>query len=147
MRLWAVATGRALGAPLRGEAENPTNYRGGLAFSPDGTLLAGSSLDGVACVWDTATGEARGPRVSHGGPVLHVAFSPDGATLATGSNDATVGLWDVKTWEPAGPPLRQEDMIHAMAWSPDGSLLATASGYGKTRLWEVRPAASVASPW
>src|SRR5262249_53781302 len=52
----------------------------GVAFSPDGRLLATTGFDGVACVWDAAGGrEFRPLRVPSGvsGPA---AFAPDGRT-------------------------------------------------------------------
>ena len=54
----------------------------GLAFSPDGKVLAtGHSNNGVR-LWDLATGKAREPFPASEGNVTRLAFSPDGAVLA-----------------------------------------------------------------
>ena len=66
----------------------------GVAFSPDGTLLATASHDKTARLWDPATGEHLRTLTGHTDPVLGVAFSPDGTLLATASHDKTARLWD-----------------------------------------------------
>jgi WD40 repeat protein len=55
----------------------------GLAFSPDGRILASGAQDDTTRVWDVATGRAIAI-LNHPLPVLAVAFSPDGRTLASG---------------------------------------------------------------
>ena len=57
----------------------------GVAFSPDGRLLATASRDQTARLWDPATGECLRTLTGHDGWVLGVAFSPDGRLLATAS--------------------------------------------------------------
>jgi WD40 repeat protein len=50
----------------------------GVAFSPDGALLATASQDQTARLWDVATGQPSGtPLPSHTDAVYAVAFSPD----------------------------------------------------------------------
>ena len=71
----------------------------GVAFSPDGRLLATASLDGTARLWDPATGEHRRTLTGHTGWVHGVAFSPDGRLLATASDDGTARLWDPASGE------------------------------------------------
>jgi WD40 repeat protein len=69
----------------------------GVAFSPDGTLLATASHDRTARLWDPATGQHRSTLEGHTDWVSGVAFSPDGTLLATASDDGTVRLWDPAT--------------------------------------------------
>jgi WD40 repeat protein/tRNA A-37 threonylcarbamoyl transferase component Bud32 len=66
----------------------------GLAWSPDGRLLAAGCDDRKAYVWDTATWRQQAVLEGHQRPVCTVAFSPSGEVLATGSTDGTTRLWD-----------------------------------------------------
>ena len=68
----------------------------GLAFRPDGKILAAATQATTIDLWDTATGQEIGqPLTGHTGSVTSVAFSPDGTLLAVGGADHTVRLWDV----------------------------------------------------
>ena len=73
--------------------ETPTRVYA-VAWSPDGSRLAGSTEDGDVYLWDRASGSARILR-GHSEPCVRLTFSPDGTLLATGSRDGTTRFWDV----------------------------------------------------
>ena len=74
-------------------------FRSVLTFSPDGSILIGSSMgvwDIPIKLWDVETGNSLGILSGHTEPVEALTFSHDGKILASGSDDGTVLLWD---WE------------------------------------------------
>lgn len=67
---------------------------GGMAFSPDGSLLAGISGYAIR-LWDTAMWEERPPLAGHNKAVETLTFTPDGRQLITSSRDGTIRVWDL----------------------------------------------------
>jgi len=78
----------------------------GVAFSPDGNLLAAGYGDGTVQLWDPAAGQPAGAALQAGSGVRGVAFSPDGKFLASADADGGVTLWTVATGQLYGPVLR-----------------------------------------
>jgi energy-coupling factor transporter ATP-binding protein EcfA2 len=82
-----------------------TNAVVGLAFSPDGKMIASSGVDRTVRRWDAATGASLGqPILGHTDMVADVAFSPDGKMIASASFDRMVRRWDAATGRPIGQP-------------------------------------------
>jgi WD40 repeat protein len=65
----------------------------GVAFHPDGTRLATTSLDGTTKIWSLTTGQELFTLFGHASGVQGVAFHPDGTRLATAGQDGTVRLY------------------------------------------------------
>jgi serine/threonine protein kinase/WD40 repeat protein len=112
-----------------------------LAFSPDGSQVAGANRDGFITVWNTTTGERLNPQTP---PASLLALSPDGRTMAMGqdfrprvfehrSYPTTLALIDGMTGRERQffdmPP---SNRIVAAEFSPDGKTLAIAVAMGSS---------------
>ena len=122
--VWNAATGaRVRDLPAGDDVADG----GGVAVSPDGALVAGSTSEGTT-IWDARTGQVRATFGS-GLEVPHqVAFSPDGAVVLTGEG--------VARRVADGSAVTTLDAGAGAALSPDGRIAATA-GWGPTAtLWD-----------
>jgi WD40 repeat protein/serine/threonine protein kinase len=122
VKLWDVATGK-----------EKLNFRAhealveGVAFSPDGHLLASASYDGTVKVWDVATGQLTLTLRGHAAGVHSVAFCPDGQRLASASDDQTVKVWDVRTGQETLSLQGHSRPVRCVAWSHTGRSIVSAS--------------------
>jgi WD domain, G-beta repeat len=115
-----------------------------VAFSPDGSLLAGAQQEGTALLWASDGWRRVGAPLGslREARALAVPFSPDGRTLATSHADGAVLLWDVASQEPIGSPLPgPTETLTTARFTPDGSRLFVLQDDGRAFRWEVDPAA------
>jgi WD40 repeat protein len=118
----------------------------GVAFSPDGKMLASSSEDQTIILWDVTTRQPIGqPLTGHNDFVWSISFSPDGKTLASVS-DKTIIIWDVTTHQPIGQPLTgHNSLVWSVAFSPDGKTLASTDD-NSIILWDVTTQQPIGQP-
>jgi WD40 repeat protein/serine/threonine protein kinase/two-component SAPR family response regulator len=128
-------------------------YSVDLAFSPDGTLLAGASLFGGIGIWSASSGELVTMLEGHGDRVATNASSPTqrdrgsvptvfsthrvsevvwdsrGSGLLSAGFDGTVRSWNLSTGH--GAVLHEFDYeLYALAQSPDGEHLVVIDRSG-----------------
>ncbi len=130
VRLFQLADGKAL-----------KSFKGGLsiAFSPDGTLLAGGAADKTIKVWTIPEGEVLLTIKDRPDEVWAVAFSPDGKFLVAGYADGTIEIFLasdgtlLKSWK--GHTAEISDLL----FTSDGKLLISSSYDGTIRTWGIKP--------
>ncbi|MGC1377644.1 MAG: hypothetical protein WA821_15525 [Anaerolineales bacterium] len=141
----SVATGQVNGRVL---TAGHTAGVFGVAFSPDGKMLAsGSSGDSAIILWDVATGQPIGQPLmqSKNSAVSKLVFSSDGKTLASSSDESVIILWDVATHKPIGQPVKGPASLGSLAFSPDGKTLASLND--KTIiLWDAATGQPIGQP-
>ncbi|MYF55531.1 PQQ-binding-like beta-propeller repeat protein, partial [Candidatus Poribacteria bacterium] len=129
--LWDVVTGK------NRKLEKHTDAVGGIAFSPDGKILACGSKDQTINLWEVATGSVK-HTLRHTDSVTSVSISPDGKTLASGSVDNTISFWDLETGTHVKTFKEAEVNVTQVSFSPNGQfILSWGMGESKVLLWDV----------
>ncbi|BAZ14265.1 WD-40 repeat-containing protein [Calothrix sp. NIES-4071] len=103
-----------------------------VVFSPNGSLIASASRDGMVRLWQ-ANGKKIRVLKGHSKRVNSVAFSPSGTMLVSGSSDKTVKLWTID-----GKLLRtltHDAVVNSVAFSPDGKTIASGGADDIVKLW------------
>ncbi|MBD2184071.1 serine/threonine protein kinase [Planktothrix sp. FACHB-1355] len=110
----------------------------GIAFSPDGEILASGSGDSTIKLWDISTGKQIRTLWGHLSGVSAIAFSPDGQTLASASADNTIKLWDVSTGKLLHTLIGHSGWVSSVAFSPDGQTIASGSYDHTIKIWDAK---------
>jgi WD40 repeat protein len=134
IKLWDARSGQEVHVFQKSVGQATRN---GIAFSPDGRLLACAET-----IWDVASKQVV--HTLERGRYAPVAFSLDGSTLAVAPFEKPIELWDVTSGRLVRTLDAQGDNIaRGIAFSPDGTRLAAAGNgsvggtSGVARLWDV----------
>ncbi len=137
--------------PLDRQQEPWGHGANGVAFSPDGKILAAGTENLTVELWNAETGahmatlEGYDPNRGNIKQVFSLAFSPDGETLATGTWHGSIKLWEVatRTEITTFTLTAYHSRIMSLTFSPDGKILAAGitdtegSGPDIIRLWDM----------
>ena len=140
--VWPVASGRAR-TFARDSAQGPS-----LAFSPNGRWLYTGGFDGLARVYDVATGRLLrtiDPAPSNHGATpwpLVVAASHDGRRLAiaypTAGGLGLVSVYSTGTWRKQFDVMSIADVeISSVGFSPDDTRVAVGAEDGTAGVWSL----------
>lgn len=109
----------------------------GVAFSPDGKLLAVGSYDQTVTLWNMATGEKVRTMNGNANYVHAVAFSPNGRWLISATHDNAVQVWEVSTGKLVRTLAAHKGIVFTVAFSPNGRYFASAGGDNTIKLWST----------
>jgi WD40 repeat protein len=147
-KVWEAASGRELltftNQTVEIHSDEFTPYPKGhvarfisVAFSPDGQRIVTGSTDGLAKVWEAASGRALHTLKGHADWVISAAFSPDGQRIVTGSDDRTAKVWDAASGKELLTLKGHSIGVASVAFSPDGQRIVTGSRDGTAKVWET----------
>ena len=108
-----------------------------MAFSPDATLLAVGTTNGIT-VWGTDTWDQKFSVPTNGDTTLSVAFSSDAVFLTAGAGGNIIHILNAATGEELAKLTAHTGPVTTLAFSADGLFLASGSADGTVRLWGIK---------
>ena len=96
VRLWDIKSGacvRVMPKHAHGVSK--------VAVSPDGSMVAAGTLDGVVQLWDVRKAEALTTLRHHRSMILSLSFSRGSQMLASGGADCMLSQWQPSRYVPA----------------------------------------------
>lgn len=124
-----------------------TGYTYGLAYSPQGNLLASGGGDDLVKIWNPDNGNLIRTLEGHTSDVNDLVWAPDSSWLASASDDRTIRIWDTRTWQVRHVLEGHSGDILDIDVSPDGSRLASVGRTDRTAiLWDPQLGRPVGQP-
>lgn len=111
----------------------------GVAFSPDGKVLASGDAEGNTLLWDVLTREKIDQFTDHNEAVSSVAFNREGKPLlATASLDRTINLYTIASQQPLGSLFADgRGNLQALGYTSPESLAMLGTQAGKSTIWQA----------
>jgi WD40 repeat protein len=129
------------GQSLEALRQWPHGHKGvvnSLAFSPGSRRILTTGDDGIARVWDAATGAQIHDLVGRANRALCAMYSPDGQRIASGGLDDKVRIWNAQTFEQVAQLGSHQAYVHSLAWGADSQRLLSCSGDHTVRIWDTQ---------
>ena len=109
----------------------------GLAWSPDGQLLAVAEVSGPITLFNGVDGSVQRRLSGHDFDTMAISWHCDSRLLASVGQDGKVRLWDAETGLQRAEMAGGSSWVERVAFSPAGDWLVSAAGR-KLRLWNDR---------
>jgi WD40 repeat protein/serine/threonine protein kinase len=136
VKVWDLTTGHTVFTGPSDAADHNRGTAYGVAFSPDGGLLAVGN-EGAVNVWEWEKEQLLLTLPGHAKKGINVAFGPDGRRLASASWSGDVMIWDVGTGERLHILSEHHHPVSALAFSADGRRLVSASFDRRLIVWDA----------
>lgn len=130
VKLWEVQSGKELHT-LTGADRDITS----VAFSPDGKIIAGASLEGKIRLWDDSGKDIRTLEAPEG--IWSIDFSPDGKYLAAGGWNDTIKVYEAASGKELLYRNGHERTVTSVTFSPDSHRLITSGIDQTVKVWEM----------
>ena len=146
--LWDVATEKQIAQlpPTVLERGGYRSYDAGIAFSPEGNIIAGGFCKEIV-LWDATDGKTLMtiPQSEENQRPITLCFSPCGRYLAAGAwwkgglKKTSICLWEVATGENIATFKGHTTDVQCFTFSQDGTLLVSGGHDGAIYLWDLTP--------
>lgn len=136
LKIWELAsqeTVHEFNLALNKHTESVT----GAEFSPDGEMLASSSVDDTVRIWKLALYTPKFNMNEHALPVLTMTYSPDGTALASAAADGDIILWRTSNGGIYRKLIGHTMPVYSVAYTPDGQKLVSGSADKIVQVWDV----------
>ena len=128
----------AAGKPLGDIKNGHSDTVFGVAFSPDGTMLATCAADKFVKVWELPSGKFVKSFEGHTHHVMDVGWTPDGKRLVSAGADNLVKIWDFEKGEKVkdmpGHAKQVTKLVFFRGKKPE---FVTVSGDASVRGWNI----------
>ena len=132
IRLWNARTGKQIRT-----IESRSKYISSLTFSPNGKVIAATSVEQPIQIFDVNTGILNTTIGKPHTGTNHFAFSPDGQVIAADSVDNYNTIESINFWQVETGDLIQTMKVSSISFSPDGTMLATQND-NKVQIWKLK---------
>lgn len=106
-------------------------------MSPDASIIASGSSDGMLKIWDISTGQLIDTFEQGNSEVTSLEFNPACQTCANGSSDKTVRYWDLEKFERITQTSYDTSGIQKIAFSQENCEHLFAVSKDNLTLWNI----------